>query len=439
MNEESITKRTVEEVQQLLEKTKDGKPYSTIDNAAIIFRTDPIFEGTIRLNLFRERIELKGNPPWNRVSKNINDMDDIHIRHYIETTYHMTNDKKIREGMQIVASENSYHPVREYMNSLNWDGKERIRHILHHFLGADVNDFTYECMKVFLIGAIKRVFNPGCKFEYMLCLVGGQGIGKSSFIRFLACFDEWFCDDIKKLDDDRIYERLAGHWIVEIVEMLALNNAKCNEATKAFLSRQYDNFRMPYGIRAEDRPRQCVFAGTSNIVNFLPNDRSGNRRFLPILCNSENAEVHILENEKESREYIEQTWAEAMEIYKNGNYMLRLPKEVEKSLYKYQESFMQEDTWADLIKGFLNDYTGKIVCCQMLYREALDMYGMPNKVETSQIMEIMSKIPGWSRFQNPRRFERYKRQKGWERVATKSDNPPSENDFIEVKTDDCPF
>jgi predicted P-loop ATPase len=298
-------------------------------------------------------------------------------------------------------------------------------------------------MKLFLLGAINRVFHPGCKFEYLLCLVGGQGAGKSSFIRFLACCDEWFCDDIKRLDDEKIYEHLVGHWILEIAEMLALNNAKCNEATKAFLSRQYDNYRLPYGYRAEDRPRQCVFAGTSNIVHFLPNDRSGNRRFLPIMCNAEKAEVHILENEEASREYIHQLWAEAMQIYKTKNPKLRLPKEIEKNLVKYQEPFMQEDTWADLIKTFLEEYTDDIVCTQLLYREALDMYGMPNRIETSQIMEIMSRIDGWVRFNNPRRFKNYKRQKGWERVTTSAGNQPDnqvpENSFKKISIEDTPF
>ncbi len=435
--------KSVAEVKELLEKTKNGKPFSTIDNAAIIFREDPVFKGYLRNNLFRERIELTGRMPWLRVTTDVNDMDDIHIRHYIEVNYQLTNDKKIREGMQIVASENSYHPVRDFLETLTWDGTERIRYVLHHFLGADTDDYTYESMKLFLLGAINRVFHPGCKFEYMLCLVGGQGVGKSSFIRLLASQDEWFCDDIKRLDDEKIYEHLVGHWINEIAEMLALNNVKCNEATKAFLSRQFDNFRLPYGYRAEDRPRQCVFAGTSNIVHFLPNDRSGNRRFLPIMCNANKADVHILENEEESREYIRQLWAEAMYIYKTENPKLRLPKEIEKDLAKYQEPFMQEDTWADLIRTFLEEYPDEIVCTQLLYREALDMYGMPNKVETSQIMEIMSGIRGWVRFNNPRRFKNYKRQKGWERVKNPPGNQPDnqvpESEFKQVSLEDIPF
>ena len=273
----------------------------------------------------------------------------------------------------------------------------------------------------------------------MLCLVGGQGVGKSTFLRFLAAKDEWFCDDIKRMDDEKVYEHLVGHWIIEIAEMLALNNAKCNADAKAFLSRQYDNYRLPYGYRADDRPRQCVCAGTSNIVHFLPNDRSGNRRYLPVMCDGSKAEVHILDNEQESRKYIDQVWAEAMVIYNSGSVRLCLPKAIEKDLIRYQEPFMQEDTWADLINTFLEDHTGDIVCSQMLYREALGMFGLPSRSETAQIMEIMGRMSGWRRFSNPRYFKDYKRQKGWERLTTNSDNQPSEKEFKQMSIDDNPF
>ena len=426
-------------LRETLEMSERGNPKQTINNAVIVFKDDPMFKNHLRINLFRDQIEFTGDAHWKRKGIDVSEMDEIHIRHYLETEYQLVNEKKIKEALMIAGSESAYHPVREYLESLSWDGKERIRYALHHFLGAEVNEYVYEVMKVFLLGAISRVYYPGIKFEYMLCLVGGQGAGKSTFIRFLASRDSWFCDDIKRLDDEKVYEHLAGHWIIEIAEMLALNNAKCNEATKAFLSRQYDNYRTPFMTRAEDRPRQCVFAGTSNMANFLPCDRSGNRRFLPVWCDAQKAEVHILENETESRAYIDQLWAEAMMIFRSGKYSLRLPREIEKDLAKYQAPFTQEDTWADLIRSFLEDYSGKIVCCQMLYREALDMYGLPSKIENSQIMEIMSHIPGWRRFQNPRHFEKYKRQKGWERVTTSSDNQGSESNFVDATDIDNPF
>ena len=90
-----------------------------------------------------------------------------------------------------------YHPVRDFLNALQWDGIERIRYCLHRFLGADADDYTCEAMRLFLLGAISRAFRPGCKFEIMLCLVGGQGAGKSSFFRLLAVQDDWFSDDLK--------------------------------------------------------------------------------------------------------------------------------------------------------------------------------------------------------------------------------------------------
>jgi len=339
---ENTEKNTTGEVYRMLELSEKNKPFNTIDNAVLILNNDPLFAGNIKDNLFRERIELDGNMPWSRSYVDVTDKDDIHIRHYIEKTYHYRNDKAVRDAMQIVATENEYHPVRNWLKSLEWDGTERVRYALPHFLGTSGSDYEYECLKLFMLGVISRVFKPGCKFEYMLCLVGGQGAGKSTFIRFMCMQDRWFTDDIKRLDDDKVYEHLMGHWICEMAEMLAVFNTKYNEATKAFLSKQYDNYRKPYGTRAEDIPRQCVFAGTSKVINFLPLDRSGNRRFLPIMCDASRAEVHILENEAESRVYIEQMWAEIMVIYRQGKIRLKLPKGIEKHLIEYQRPFCRK-------------------------------------------------------------------------------------------------
>ncbi|WP_243112003.1 VapE domain-containing protein, partial [Faecalibacterium sp. AF27-11BH] len=166
-----------------------------------------------------------------------------------------------------VRNENKYHPIRDYLSALVWDGTERIRFCLRHFLGADADDYTYEALKLFLLGAISRAFQPGCKFEIMLCLVGGQGAGKSTFFRLLAVRDEWFSDDLRKLDDDNVYRKLQGHWIIEMSEMMATANAKSIEEIKSFLSRQKEVYKIPYETHPADRPRQCVFGGTSNALD----------------------------------------------------------------------------------------------------------------------------------------------------------------------------
>ena len=112
--------------------------------------------------------------------------------------------------------------------------------------------------------------------------MGGQGAGKSTFFRLLAVKDEWFSDDLRKLDDDNVYRKLQGHWIIEMSEMIATANAKSIEEIKSFLSRQKEVYKIPYETHPEDRLRQCVFGGTSNALDFLPLDRSGNRRFLTL-------------------------------------------------------------------------------------------------------------------------------------------------------------
>mgnify|MGYP002607008590 CR=1 FL=1 len=120
--------------------------------------------------------------------------------------------------------------------------------MLHHFLGADQNNYVYEAMKVLLLGAISRVYRPGTKFEYMLILVGGQGAGKSTFFRFLAMNDSWFTDDLKKLDDENVFRKMQGHLIIELSEMIATVSARSIEDIKSFISRQSDIYKVPFLI-----------------------------------------------------------------------------------------------------------------------------------------------------------------------------------------------
>ena len=141
-----------------------------------------------------------------------------------------------------------------------------------------------------------------------------------------------YLDDLRKLDDDSVFEKLQRYWIIEMSEMIATANAKSIEEIKSFLSRQKENYRIRYDKFASDRLRQCVFGGTSNTMNFLPLDRSRNRRFLPVLVKTEEAEVHILADKAESRAYIKQVWAEAMEIYCRRQWELKLPSDIQKML-----------------------------------------------------------------------------------------------------------
>ena len=321
----------IRHVKEMLTKHSNGEIQRTIQNCITILQNDHVLADAIRLNLLSERIDIVKPVGWPRSGKTLSDTDMKYILRRMEK-YGISSEKKIESAIRIVANENRYHPIRDYLNSLKWDGTERIAHVLHHFLGAAEDEYTCEAMRIFLLGAIKRVFQPGCKFETMLCLVGGQGAGKSTFFRLLAVKDEWFSDDLRRLDDDNVYRKLQGHWIIEMSEMIATANAKSIEEIKSFLSKQKETYKIPYETHPADRLRQCVFAGTTNRQDFLPRDRTGNRRFIPIPVDAELAEVHILDNEEESRAYINQLWAEALTIYNSGNYKLAFSPAMQETL-----------------------------------------------------------------------------------------------------------
>ena len=240
----------------------------------------------------------------------------------------------------------------------------------------------------------------------------------------MAVKDEWFSDDLHRLDDDNVYRKLQGHWIIEMSEMIATANAKSIEEIKSFLSKQKETYKVPYETHPADRLRQCVFAGTTNRQDFLPRDRTGNRRFIPIPVDAELAEVHILDNEAESRTYIDQLWAEAMTIYNSGNYKLAFSPAMQETLQAHQQDFMQEDAQAGMIYAFLEDYTGDRVCSKQLYAEALGNTNIPAEWETRAICEIMNTgisrgdIQGWQAHKTAKRYPKYGVQKGWERVTS---------------------
>ena len=430
---------SVEEVKAMLDTTEKGGVRNSIKNCLTVFQHDPLLSGAIAYNLLTDRTDIVKPIGYDRSpSASMTDTDMKYIRLYLEENYDLTSEKKIIDAADLAAHQNSYHPVRDYLNSLAWDGTERIRYCLHHFLGAEADEYTFQALRLFLLGAIHRIFHPGCKFEVMLCLVGGQGAGKSTFFRLLAGKDEWFSDDLRKLDDENVYRKLQGHWIIEMSEMIATANAKSIEEIKSFLSRQKEVYKIPYETHPADRLRQCVFGGTSNAMDFLPLDRSGNRRFLPVQVCPEQAEVHILENEAASRAYLQQVWAEAMTIYRAGGWKLTFSPEMVRYLKEHQKDFMPEDTKAGMIQAFLDSYTGDTVCSKQLYKEALNhAFDEPKQWEIREINEIMNQcVTGWTYFSNPRSFAGYGRQKGWERErsATDSDNHAAEipDGFVEI-------
>lgn len=415
-------------LRESLEMSDRGNPKQTIGNAVRVLTEDPVFAGAIRLNELSDRIDIVRKMNWKRDDVALCDTDKYYIIMHMEKYYGISYENVIDKAIEIVANENRYHPVIEILEGLKWDGIPRVENALTHFLGAEKTEFTTESLKVFMLGAVARLYEPGIKFETSICLVGDQGAGKSTFFRLLAIKDEYFSDDLKKLDDENVFRKLQGHWIIEMPEMLATLNARTVEDIKSFLSRQKETYKTPYHKHPKDRRRRCVFAGTSNKLEVLPMDRSGNRRIIPIETHADRAEVHILDNEKESRAYIMQMWAEIMEIYRSGNYSLTIPRHLAEKLAEYQARFTPEDSDGELIEQFLKDTEERFVCVSMLAYEALHYseYDRVKNNERHRIAETMRTMKGWEPA-GMQRFARYGSQRAWKRVGASR-----ENDFTPV-------
>lgn len=419
-----------------LARDRTGKISRAINNCIKILKGDPILKGNICINEMTGRIMVLNELSKNKDGTLFTDTIEFRIQTYIQETYGYTNHTELSKAIKMTAEDHMYHPIKALWEGLTWDGVPRINTLLTKYLGADDNEYTHEAMHLLMQAMIHRVYSPGCKFEIMVCLVGGQGAGKSSFFRLLAMNDDWFSDDLKKLDDENACRKIQGHCVIEMSEMLATANARSIEDIKSFLSRQQDTYKVPYAVYPEDIPRQCVFVGTSNNLDFLPLDRSGNRRFAPVMVHPENVKKHILEDEEESRAYIMQAWAEAKAIYdQTEKHVLKFSKETEEFLKEYQKNFMPEDTNVGVIQAWLDTCDEIYVCSRMIYEKALGHeYEEPKKWELHEINSVMNEsISGWEKISS-HRFEKYGIQRAWIRSA------PKKEDFLSGdEAEELPF
>lgn len=172
-----------------------------MQNYMIVLREDPLLKGSLRFNLLNQRIDIVRKLWWNDGIISMTDAARDFFYLYFEQFYSLGNEKNMDKALRAEANSKQYHPICEYLNRLEWDGTERIRYVLKRYMGADDSDMIYECLKYFMMEALLRIFKPGCKADEMLCLVGTQGAGKSTFFRFLAIKDEWFSDDLRDLGD----------------------------------------------------------------------------------------------------------------------------------------------------------------------------------------------------------------------------------------------
>lgn len=402
-------------------KVNDGtiKPENSISNCVFILENEPYLKDSLRFNELSNTIEIIKPFPWNKEPKPFSDTDETHLRKYFEK-YNMKNIKgHLNDAIRLVADRNKYHPIKEYFDTLKWDGTPRIGTLLHKLFDTDDNIYHSEVLTVFMIGAVSRIYNPGCKFDYMPIISAKQGIGKSTFFKTLAVKPEWYLEDLRSVDKAGI-EQIQGKWIVEWGELNAMSRAKDVSAIKIFVTTTNDTLRLPYDKYVSNFKRQCVFSGTTNENQFLY-DKTGNRRFLPIKSNIPHGKMIDVDY---LSSVLDQLWAEALELYRSG-YKPILTPEAGEIAFGLQSDAMDEDINLGLINAFLNregwgdKQAPTEVCTLMLWVEALNCKREMRRYDSKEIARIMDNMEGWTLYSGSKdgrkRVGSYGNQRCWVR------------------------
>lgn len=331
-----------------LDVDRKGNIMASAKNCELIMYNDKHFKGAFRLNCLRLAVEVTKQLPWRKKGDFSvwRDSDEANMRFYLDREYGFTNKGIISDALMILFDKSQYHPVKEYLNSLPpWDGEERIKNILPHFLGVEDNDYTRKAFRMALTACVARVFQPGIKYDYVLTLVGKEGVGKSTVFDKLA--GEWFSDNFESPSGKEGKEQVIGVWIMEISELAGMYKADL-ERIKSYITTRTDRFRPAYGKNVIEVPRQCVFFATTNNVDFLRGN-TGNRRFLPISVRPEFIKEKVFSGFTE--ELRGQVWSEALHYYKKGE-ELWLGDEIEKLARELQEQHREADPWENTINSY---------------------------------------------------------------------------------------
>ena len=429
-------------------KDADGKPEKVIETSPENYRRILLNDNRykdIKYNLLKDAPVIVSDDGMCRLIK---DEDDSWIRTHIQRDYGIFSLTCYNDGFRTFVSQRKYHPVKDLIMSVEWDGKQRVSEFLIKWMQCEDTPYNRECSRLIFAGGINRAFLPGCKFDEVIVLKSPQGGGKSALCSWLALKDEFY-NDTKTIKGQKGYECVQGFWIVEIPELLAtLANEKAGERdeeyAKAFLSSQSDKYRHPYDKRVQETPRQNIFIGTTNRDEFLT-DKTGNRRWYPVSCNITGLKGiefghWLFDHQAECKADIIQCWAEMYYAFRMG---MDFSKPVAKlellSEIKAQQASSEIDDYrVGIIDEWLNDphnYKNK-VCIIQVYNEAIYPDGGKRPVYNSykdgrELGEILTHQFGWSRG-DPEWFPLYGKQKAFKR-------PDAEISALDPLLDDEPL
>lgn len=408
-----------------LTHNKQGAVEETRSNLLLILEHDPALAGKFALDLFSNKAHVLGDLPWRKKKKGNDyfaDFDDAGLRNYLERLYGISAVLKTEDALAEIMNRHAFHPVQEYLAGLIWDGVPRVERLLVDYLGAADTELNRAVTRKTMAAAVARIMEPGCKMDYMLTLIGPQGIGKSSIWNKLG--GAWFSDSLTSVTGKEAYEQLQGAWIVEMGELSATRRADV-ESIKHFLTKQVDRFRVAYGRRVADFPRQCIFIGTTNDSEFL-SDQTGNRRFWVVPVSGIGATKKW--QDMDSR-LIDQIWAEAVGLYDAGE-PLYLERHLEIDMQDEQANHAEDQPLVGVIEEHLakpvpvNFQDMTLAARKDFFADAFDlaeeddelvqrdrvclleiwvevMNGNPAQLPVQarrEIRDALKRVPGWSKY-----------------------------------------
>lgn len=428
-----------------LGRDRKGIVESSAKNMLMILENAPGLKGNICFDEMARLEVIRRNLPWrtldtlNEASRFWSNADDAQLIIYMESTFSITGKDKILYAKTKVAQDHAFHPIKEYLDTCEWDGTQRLDTMLIDYLGATDTAITRAVTRKSMVAAIARIYKPGCKFDYCTILQGPEGIGKSTILNRIG--GRWFNDSISDIGGKEGMEAIQGAWICELGELAVMKRSDV-EGMKTFMSRQTDAFRPAYGRTKEVRPRMCVFYATTNEDQFLKSS-TGDRRFWVVLC-SGNRTKEPWDIDEITRKQI---LAEAKTRYAEGE-TLYLNQEEEMEMRQIQADC--NEAVNDGRKGMIEEYLEKLlpvtwnamdvdarivylsdedriekegvkqrdrVCAveilNELFHEKLDDR---TRFKVQDINKILDGIQGWRKVSKTIRFSQYGPQRGYKRI-----------------------
>lgn len=379
---------------------KDNIKTNSLKNIGLILEHDKVLRNIFAFNDFTHEIGVVKDIPDLRIDKGqmLDDYDPSILR-YIEDNYHLLFNRNLFQ-MAVVndARKRRYNPVVDYFDFVytQWDGKHRVDDFLPKFLGVEKSDITTLITKIFFVGAVAKAYEPEIKFDFVLDLVGGQGAGKTTFLRKMA--REWYTDQFTDFKDKDNFGVMLRSLIANDDEMTATNNSSF-ESLKKFVSAQELEFRPPYGKTSIRYPKNFVLARTTNEMTYLK-DRTGERRFLPVKVDGTRQKKTPFDDLTD--EVINQMWGEFVSYYQHG-FDFGLSRKQEQELAKYREDFMYVDEVETQIEYFLKKYPDDFVSSNQIAKFLGETSLVKNRRLSKKIKYVMDNKAGWSYVNHPKR------------------------------------